>query len=307
MVNQKFNMKLACVFLLCFILNVLFAQNTDSINQRRFEFNSFDLGPSFQITSAPVFSMEVYKGLILSNDFPVENTSGFGVTGKKSNNFIPLFNASLGFHLKNSQGKKKFGNPIIRIGFGFGESEITRNTLSKNSRNTIDSIFVSSTNSVQPIDSTSRESVFFKINSNLLYFNSMFLFQTNPDKKMCFYGGIGFGFGFSVYSNIHYNYSLRWRKEHPIGAGTQQLASGEILKKETERMLPYQFYSLSLPVGFDIRFATYTRFWRNIHVFFEIAPLFQYSIVQNHSVEPRNGVYFSFGGRFRVFDKTIVR
>ncbi len=300
-------MKLGCLCLLYFTWNVIFAQNRDSINQKIFVFNSFDVGPAFQITSAPVFSMKVYKGLILSNDFPIQNTSGFEVVGKKLNNFIPLLNSSIGFHLKNSEGKNFLVNPMIRFGFGFGESEITRNTFSKNSRNTIDSIFVPSTNSMQPIDSTTRESVFFKINSNLLYFNSMFLFQTNPDKKMCFYGGIGFGFGFSVYSIIHYNYSLRWRKEHAMGTGTQQLASGEILQNETERMLPYQFYSLSLPVGFDIRFATFTRFWRNIHVFFEIAPLFQNSIVQNHQHEPRNGVYFSFGGRFRVFDKTIVR
>lgn len=295
-------MKYVLTWAICCSLFSLRAQSQDTVTHRSFVFNSFDFGPAFHITSVPVFSLGVYKGLMSTGNFPIQNTNGFDFRKNKVNNYIPLANFSVGFHLKNSSGEHLRGNPLIRIGVGTGNSTITDVVFTKNQRATVDTIFVPSTNSFQPLDSISREGITIKTRAHFVHLNLMLLFQTNPKNKVCFYGGFALGFGFSYSSYIEYDHFLRWNKQHPLNSGVQQIASDEVKERNTEKLLPYQFYSVSVPVGFDVRFATYTRFWRNMHIFFEIGPTIQYSVVQNNRAEPRSGAYVSFGARFRMFD-----
>lgn len=295
-------MKYVLTLTLCLSLFSLCAQFQDTTAQKSLVFNSLDFGPAFQITSAPVFTLGVYKGLMSSGTFPIQNTDGFGFRRNKVNNFIPLANFSVGFRLKNSSGQNLNGNSLIRIGIGAGNSDITDVFFSRNERVTVDTIFVPSTNSFQPLDSISREGITIKTRAHLVHLNLMLLFQTNPNKKAHLYGGFAFGFGFSYYSYMNYDYFLRWEKQHPLNSGVQQIASDEVKQRNTEKLLPYQFYSVSIPVGFDVRFATYTRFWRNFHLFFEIGPMLQFSVVQNNQPESRRGAYISFGARYRVFE-----
>jgi hypothetical protein len=216
----------------------------------------------------------------ISNKSLPEITSLGNQSSQRYNGSIgEYFQLNLNFNVNGKNGKKLRGNPLLRMGFSYIPN--MNNTLDFQTTNTFafDTIYTTfqGVTSKQAVDSIAENYTSFSVLSDRLRFSSSILWQTDPSKRWCFFGGIGAGVGFSLNSvfqikNSHYNYFVRTSTEndfHPLEFNLPRYQSEQIT---TQKANGWFDATLFTPIGIDFRWGKKENFWYHVHQFIEYSP-----------------------------------
>ncbi len=287
-----------------FFAQASIAQVTESPSERMLHYNNIEFGSSLFPIQNIDYTLNELNSFMLSGELPVSDYTGFEseLYGLRFMNSIR--HLGIGFHLKNQDGSHLFANPMLRFEVGYVNHGYAFGNFRREQRETIDSVYVEFSPDLHYVDSVSRENIFVNASAHVMLFNLLMLWQTDPKKRFCFYGGLGLGVGFSVRSTLNYEYSLSSNTEirNPNGGIHSISNSYNTSDRADVKGIPWQHLSVRVPFGFDLRFATYTRFWRNVHFFFEAGPALWVRNIPGTQAQRFAHLYLTWGFRFRMFD-----
>lgn len=299
--------KCIIIFLNLFIWICSFAQSGQYGNTRFFEFNSVDFGSSRVALRTQTSSIEEFKSLMLTPQLNFINANDFQLRGNQIRNVMTSIQVGAGFHIQDNKNSFR-GNPLVRFGLGFTQSNLHYASFEANSSTTIDSVSVPNSSVLRPLDSINTTTLTFFSRQGFLSLSASVLWQTDPNLRFCLYGGIGVGFGVTTNSQVSFNYNQTTHKEvrYSNGAIYDRYDYQHTSKSVSTDALPWHFVSFSAPIGIDFRLGNRDRFWNYLHLFFEVGPSFQ--IISAQQMNPINnyGLWTSWGCRFRMFESSTV-
>jgi hypothetical protein len=189
------------------------------------------------------------------------------------------FQLNLNFSVHGKNGKKLRGNPLLRMGFSYVPN--MNNTLDFHTSNTFayDTIYTTfqGVTSKQAVDSIVDNYKSFSVMSDRLRFNSSMLWQTNPSKRWCFFGGIGAGIGFTLSSILQikdsqFNYFVRTSNENDFFLPEFNLPRYHSEHITNQRVNGWFDATFFIPIGVDFRWGKKENFWHHVHQFIEYSP-----------------------------------
>jgi hypothetical protein len=290
-------------FLLLCVASNLQAQSDSYSSAIRLAFNSVDFGSiSFSHQLSPI-SIHDFKSLMLSPKLDYIDPAAFEQNNFQSRFVTTEMHLAVGFHLIENNKHMK-GNPLLRFGIGYYQTNLNYGYYSANSITTVDSMSVPGSSALRPVDSVFSGSLSLFSSSSFLTLSSSILWQTNPEKRFCLYGGIGMGFGLSTKSSVDYDYRASSSKivRNTNGSVYQEFDRVSESDWGWTEAKPWQYVSFNALAGLDFRLGNSDKFWKYLHWFFEIGPNFQILSAQQLTPFNNSGLWMSFGWRFRMID-----
>jgi hypothetical protein len=298
---------LVCILLLSFYLTP-FTQTAQSGNSNYLEFNSVDFGSSSFRLQTQSYSIDEFRSLMLTPKLDFINANDFQSSESTTGSLSRTIQVGVGFHVK-SKKDNLIGNPLVRFGLGYAQTNLHYGRFRSNSTTTIDSVFVPNSSVRRPLDSIHNATLTIRSEQAFLNLSASILWQTDPELRFCLYGGVGVGFGVTTSSRISMTYNQDTYKEvlYSNGATYQRYDYEYVYQREWSDAQPWHIVSFNAPVGLDFRWGRIGRPLSYFHLFFELGPNFQ--ILSAQALTPSNyyGLWISWGCRFRVFDQSLTR
>lgn len=190
-----------------------------------------------------------------------------------SNGFRSL---SLGMKFRNKDGSAYLPNPLLRIGIKYFGSTNLGYTLHKESRNRIDTLTSSGSSEVVYLDSVKTSQLWMEHNSEQIRFDASIIFRTNPEARWSIYGGIGLSAGLSFMAQTHiskHNFnSVEFHYQGETAETKTEHGEHDNFDHETFTNKSGFGASIHLPMGLDFRLGKESKFWKMIHLYYEIQP-----------------------------------
>jgi hypothetical protein len=220
--------------------------------------------------------------LINTKQNTIPNLSSFNSSSSGLANKYKGFNLAATFDLKKGNKAAFWGNPSLRTGFSFHESQFNLMQYYKDELFNSDTLFYTeqgSTNFIA-IDSLSSTKHDFMMQSNRFRVHASLLFRTNQSNRLSFYSGIGLAFGVSLNSSLnHYITTTGGYRNRDHNDFNSQWLLDQIGKdKNTSSFQAYRAKSISdliisLPIGIDFRIGQHNPIMKQVYLFGEVSPV----------------------------------
>jgi hypothetical protein len=203
----------------------------------------------------------------------------------------------LGFHSTKSEEH----GPVLRIGLLFGNTNLFIGSFQNRYLQALDSI--SSGGQTAFIDSVEQTNYNIGHRSTRVGVQAQYLYYWNKQNRFSLYGGVGAGFTTSFGGRYSINaYSVNFKQvsiNNEVFEGPHRY-NFDNSNTELERFSTGTGYTgfVSIPIGLNFRIGTNPdNFWGKAHMFWELAPSFNY-----FAVDPAHPTFFiglirSFGYR----------
>lgn len=255
----------------------------------------FSLGGFFQ--KSPVGSFTDFQLLNPQSVLLSGNMEGYTVSNGFGNIGGPVFDAGIGFAMRDKENTNSVSNTQLRIGISFLGLNMS-NYLSKTDRVPYDTLTSSQTGQTIYSDSVTYHSYSMNYTSQQVRFDISVIYRTNPAARWSVYGGLGFEAGQSVtaYSDINYNESSSIIPSNGLSA----VYNAD--KSRTERIINKNNYGYAayLPLGIDFRVGTKREFFKQLHLFYEARPFINYNNIPELGTTGGLGVKIRFGLRVTI-------
>jgi hypothetical protein len=220
------------------------------------------------------------QSTVLQNELSGFQSSTFGTYYGNS-----AFAISLGMPLRKEKEEGKKSRAILRLGFTFLNTSGLSAYYSKQSTTRIDTLVSSQSGQLSFVDSVRSQNYSMNYNTQQLRLDASIVFRWNDEKRWSLYAGAGLSAGFSLNSttNIYYYEINSVRVRVPSGnvSNTESPFTVEQQNGYTETFRNKTSYGamLYIPLGIDFRLGKEKEFWKLLHLFYEIRPSADVTVV----------------------------
>lgn len=196
-----------------------------------------------------------------------ENFSGYSKTF--GFNLKSMYSILVGIKFKEKEIYKS--NPQLRLGISYYSGPILSGGLRKFERKPYDTLYSTQTGQTTYIDSLISRSYRMDYTSDQIRFDGSIIFKTNQQERFSLFTGLGITAGISInaFTDIYYDNQDRIEdRSNPSPAISYPTSNPD----ETFINKTNFGFSIYIPIGLDFRIGKKNKFWKQIHLFYELKP-----------------------------------
>ena len=221
-------------------------------------------------------SLADFRKLAPQSDILKDDLSDFSQSGGTTFTGNTALSISLGIQFKDNEQSRLKANPLLRLGLTYLSGSSLTSNYFKSGRFPIDTLVSTSTGEVFYVDSVSSESYNMEYISDQIRLDAALIWRTNPSARWSLYGGVGLAAGISLNARteIYYNNFLYDDDFH----GSGYTRDGSFRSERIENDLNFGFMTY-IPLGVDFRLGKEKEFWKRTHLFYELSPGINFTVV----------------------------
>ena len=245
-------------------------------------------------------TMQDFKALAPNSDLLNMNFSdytsysGFTISGST------LFAASVGLNFADKQKSSYKKNPQLRIGIAFANTNVFGGGYFKEERKPYDTLVSSQSGLATYIDSLTMKSVNVNYSSEQLRMDASLIFRTNQEKRWSLYTGIGMSAGWAINAYTGVSYFVSRQTQESTNSSYSGNAGETDLVTEHFQNKTGGGFSSYLPLGIDFRIGKKREFWQHLHLYYEIKPSVNVTMIPELKTFINAGVQEGLGIRYTM-------
>lgn len=236
-------------------------------------------------------------GSEILND-PIHQFSQYGGSTFSS---MSQFSVAAGIKLKPWLAQRSGHGPMLRLGINYLSGQSLSHGAFKEDRGVFDTLKSGSSGQMMFIDSIRTQQYYMNYSSDQIRLDGSLIFRTNPARRWSFFAGVGLNAGVSINAQTEIRYSDLRRTESRFNDGTVAYHTSqiEILDQNYERERNKANLSASayVPMGVDFRIGKKEGLLKQTHLFYEMRPGINATVVPELRTITSAGVQHGFGIR----------